>query len=73
MKNALSASALLTLLMATTTSLPAADAPLPRSTPEAEGVSSQAIRDFVERVDQHINTLHSFMVVRHGHVVAEGW
>ena len=46
--------------------------PLPRSTPEAQGVSSQAIEDFVSTVDK-INTLHSFMLVRHGKVVAEGW
>jgi CubicO group peptidase (beta-lactamase class C family) len=45
---------------------------LPRSTPEAQGISSQAIRDFVETADK-INTLHSFMLVRHGHVLAEGW
>ena len=47
--------------------------PLPRSTPEAEGVSSQAILDFVEAADKNVNTLHSFMIVRHGKVIAEGW
>src|SRR5277367_4892884 len=51
----------------------AASQPLPRSTPEAEGVSSQAILDFVQAVDKNINTLHSFMIVRHGQVIAEGW
>jgi CubicO group peptidase (beta-lactamase class C family) len=50
----------------------AANMPLPRSTPEAQGISSQAVRDFVEAADK-INTLHSFMLVRHGHVIAEGW
>src|SRR5712664_2340964 len=50
----------------------AANQPLPRSTPEAQGISSQAIQDFVLTVDK-INTLHSFMLVRHGHVIAEGW
>ena len=50
----------------------AANMPLPRSTPEAQGISSQAIRDFVAAADK-INTLHSFMVVRHGQVIAEGW
>jgi CubicO group peptidase (beta-lactamase class C family) len=45
---------------------------LPRSTPEAQGISCQSIREFVEVADQ-INTLHSFMIVRHGHVIAEGW
>ncbi|HWX23129.1 MAG TPA: serine hydrolase [Candidatus Binatia bacterium] len=50
----------------------AGSTPLPRSTPEAQGISSQAIRDFVEAADK-INTLHSFMLVRHGRVLAEGW
>jgi CubicO group peptidase (beta-lactamase class C family) len=50
----------------------AANQPLPRSTPEAQGVSSQAISDFVEAADK-INTLHSFMLLRHGRVIAEGW
>src|SRR5258707_13087509 len=50
----------------------ASNMPLPRSTPEAQGVSSQAIRDFVASADK-INTLHSFMLVRHGQVIAEGW
>jgi CubicO group peptidase (beta-lactamase class C family) len=46
---------------------------LPRSTPEAQGVSSSAIREFIEAADWEIDSLHSFMLVRHGHVVAEGW
>jgi CubicO group peptidase (beta-lactamase class C family) len=45
---------------------------LPRSTPESEGISAQAIRDFIEAVDR-IDTLHSFMIVRHGKVIGEGW
>ena len=49
------------------------DARLPRSSPESQGVSSQAIREFVETANQKIDTLHSFMLVRHGYVVAEGW
>ena len=46
---------------------------LPRSTPEAQGVSSSAILDFIEAADKQVNSMHSFMLVRHGHVVAEGW
>src|SRR5690348_3616187 len=46
--------------------------PLPRSTPESQGIPSQAVREFVETVDR-INTLHSFMIVRHGRVIGEGW
>lgn len=47
--------------------------PLPRSTPEAQGVSPSGILAFVEAADKEINSLHSLMVVRHGSVVAEGW
>jgi len=49
---------------------------LPRSTPEAQGISSAAILDFVKGADKQsvtTNAIHSFMLVRHGHVVAEGW
>ena len=48
-------------------------AALPRSTPEAQGVSSAAIIDFIKTADSHVNSIHSFMLVRHGHVVAEAW
>src|SRR3954471_10300194 len=61
------------LLIALVQSALAANTPLPRSSPEAQGISSAAIRDYVESADKAINTLHSFMLVRHGHVIAEGW
>ncbi|WP_206028548.1 serine hydrolase [Thalassoroseus pseudoceratinae] len=48
-------------------------ADLPRSTPESQGVSSKAIRKFVKAADETIDSMHSFMLVRHGHVIAEGW
>ena len=51
----------------------AASTPLPRSTPEAQGISSEAVRSYIEAADAQINTLHSFMLVRHGHVIAEAW
>ena len=47
--------------------------PLPRSTPEAEGIASSAILDFVRAADSGLDSLHSMMIVRHGRVVAEGW
>lgn len=46
---------------------------LPRSTPEAQGISSEAILAFIEAASEEIDTMNSFMLVRHGHVVAEGW
>lgn len=47
--------------------------PLPRSTPEAQSVSSAGIRAFVEAADAQVDTMHSFMLMRHGQVIAEGW
>lgn len=52
---------------------PATTTPLPRSTPEAEGVSSQGVLDLVAALEDQISELHSLMLVRHGKVVAEGW
>lgn len=46
---------------------------LPRSTPESQGVSSAQIRKFIETADQKVDTMHSFVLVRHGKVVAEAW
>ena len=45
---------------------------LPRSTPEAEGVSPAAIASLVAALDAGGST-HSFMLLRRGSVVAEGW
>ena len=45
---------------------------LPRSTPEAEGISSAAILQFLAAAEAR-HELHSFMLLRHGRVVAEGW
>jgi CubicO group peptidase (beta-lactamase class C family) len=41
--------------------------------PEAQGLPSSAIRAFVEAAEQTVDALHSFMLLRHGYVVAEGW
>ncbi|MEZ4699479.1 MAG: serine hydrolase [Rhodothermales bacterium] len=52
---------------------------LPRSEPEAQGMSSAAIEAFVDALEaerlkpQSAVELHSLMIVRHGRVVAEGW
>jgi len=62
------------------TSLPGCLAPehsssghLPRSRPEEQGVSSDRILAFLEAAEKSGYEFHSFMAVRHGHVVAEGW
>ena len=44
----------------------------PRSTPDAQGVSSAAVLTWVEALDQ-VDAMNSFMLVRHGQVIAEGW
>jgi CubicO group peptidase (beta-lactamase class C family) len=46
---------------------------LPRSAPEAQGLSSADLLGFVAEAEQKLNALHSFMLVRHGQIVAEGW
>ncbi len=51
----------------------AAQTSLLRSTPEAEGVSSQGIIDFVNAANKSKTEFHSFMLLRHGKVIAEGW
>jgi len=51
----------------------ATETQLPRSRPEEQGISSQAVMSFLDGVEAAKLELHSVMVVRHGHVVAEGW
>ncbi len=46
---------------------------LPRSTPEAQGIPSAAVHAFLDAMGQTNLELHGLMVLRHGHVVAEGW
>lgn len=47
--------------------------PFPRSRPEEQGISSGAISNFLDAVQERGFELHSYMLVRHGHVVSEGW
>lgn len=47
---------------------------LPRSTPADQHVDPAAVLAFVDAIDADpAIELHSLMVLRHGHVVAEGW
>jgi CubicO group peptidase (beta-lactamase class C family) len=46
---------------------------LARGTPESAGVSAKAILDFLDAVEHEKMELHSFMMLRHGQVIAEGW
>ncbi len=46
---------------------------LPRSTPEEQGVSPAGILAFMNALQQSKHEMHSFMLIRHGQVVTEGW
>jgi len=46
---------------------------LPRSTPEAEGMSSKEILNFFDAAAKSNFDFHSIMIVRHGKVVTEAW
>jgi len=46
---------------------------LPRSTPEAQGLSSADVLKLVNALDTTVHEIHSFMLLRHGQVVAEGF
>jgi CubicO group peptidase (beta-lactamase class C family) len=52
---------------------PAFSQTLPRSTPEAEGISSEAIQKYIEKIDPKKHELHSYMLIRHGKVISEAW
>ncbi len=45
--------------------------PLPRSTPEAEGVRSRDIAGLFRRLTEEETNLHTVMLLRHGKVIAE--
>src|ERR1700755_1449914 len=46
---------------------------LPRSTPEEQGVSASAISTFLDSIAKSKHEFQSFMLLRHGKVIAEGW
>lgn len=46
---------------------------LPHSSPELQGVLSKGIRQFVSAANTSGLGWHSFMLLRHGHLIAEGW
>lgn len=45
----------------------------PLSNPEAVGVSSQGIIDFLDATSKSKTEFHSFMMLRHGKLIAKGW
>jgi len=63
------------LLLASLVNLNGADVTgsLPRSLPAIEGVDPSGITQFLETMEARRFELHSFMLLRHGKVVAETW
>lgn len=46
---------------------------LPRSTPEAQGVRSEAIAEAFQKIAAKGYDVHGLMILRHGYVIAEHW
>jgi len=49
---------------------------LKRTNPEAEGIPSSAVLNFIQAIEQHthpLDAVQGLMLLRHGSVVAEGW
>jgi len=46
---------------------------LQRASPESQGVDSRVILRLVEALEDQHYEIHSFMLLRHGSVIAEGW
>ncbi len=49
---------------------------LKHSQPEEQGIASSAVLSFVQALEQHkhpLDAVQGFMLLRHAHVVAEGW
>ena len=44
-----------------------------QSTPEAQGISSSTILEFINRVETEVDAVHSFMILRHGKLISQGW
>ncbi len=46
---------------------------LPHTSPESVGIDSAGIQAFIEAVNSKVGGLHSFILLRHNKVAAEGW
>lgn len=67
--------ALLALILTATTAFAAGDEPLPRSTPEEQGMRSSDVMKFLDELitGREGAEIHSVMVLRHGKVIAEAY
>src|SRR5258706_4298350 len=55
------------------TQMIASSSPLPRSATETQGVSSKALLNLIQAFETNTLELHSIMILRRGHIIAEGW
>jgi hypothetical protein len=46
---------------------------IPRTAPGCQGVTANSLLRFIDQVEEQGVELHSFMLARHGSIVAEGW
>ena len=46
---------------------------LSEASPESAGVSSDAILDFVEKLNKEVDGMHGIVIMRHGKVISKGW
>jgi CubicO group peptidase (beta-lactamase class C family) len=51
----------------------AAPLAIPYDTPEAQGISSESVLNFINAAEKNNLGLHSLMIVRNGKNVAQGW
>ena len=51
----------------------AASAVLEKATPESQGIPSAAISRYIDACETQLDGMHSFVLVRHGKIVAEGY
>lgn len=77
MKNSISGLSFILLLITSACTPSGKDTVIPDkvySTPEAEGISSHAILDFLDALErEQPDAIHSFLLRRHGKIVAEAW
>ena len=45
----------------------------PRTTPESQGMSSKAILTFIDSLEQKVDAVHSFIILKNGKQISEGW
>lgn len=51
----------------------AQESKLPRATPQSQGVDAAGILAFLRAADSDVDSMHSFMLLRNGAVVAQAW